>query len=276
MRETDLNKKATVQGYYAKRAVDYDRQKKRTWGPEQDFEIKILRKMMEALPNLEKKLVLEIGMGTGRVAIPILDNLKPWFIGLDLSKDMLQFAKKKVLAFRQRIDLLQGDADNLPFRDDLFDGMICVSVFHYFTSPEATLTEFGRVLKRLGVFAYGDVTVHEHEETGFFNDLEGKISHAHSRYYKPTEIKRIIERFGIQSNAMTTTAYRKSYSAIIEDKCKYFNLEPEAFYQCMRGATDSDKKLYGMDEMGMTLYYTLIVGTKAELPCFKPASLERP
>jgi ubiquinone/menaquinone biosynthesis C-methylase UbiE len=40
-------------------------------------------------------LLLEVGVGSGRVAFSLMRELAPQFIGFDLSKEMLKIAKRK-------------------------------------------------------------------------------------------------------------------------------------------------------------------------------------
>jgi len=52
--------------------------------------------------------------------------------------------------------------------------------------------------------------------------------------------------------------YRKSYSALIEDKGRYFDVNLEALRKCVRKADANEKRLYDLDNEGLTLFYTLI------------------
>lgn len=70
--------------------------------------------------------VLEPGVGTGRIALP-LTVAGCHVVGVDLSADML-----RALAGReqQRLALVRGNVTALPFRDAAFDAAICVHVLH--------------------------------------------------------------------------------------------------------------------------------------------------
>lgn len=254
--------KKIVQKYYSKRAYDYDLQKIRTWKSEFGFKTRILNKILNPLIHTKSKFVLEVGIGSGRVSFPLIKKGYSLVTGLDLSKQMLKIARQKMSAYKQKFNLLQGDAENLPFRNNIFDAIICVSTFHYFTSPERSLTELCRVLKKSGFFVYGDVTMHEQDTNGFLDRLEKTISYAHARYYKPSEIEKLLEKFGISVNTIEVIPYRKSYLALIEDKGQYFNVEVEKLYELINKATSKEKKLYDLDEDGMTLFYSVVIGLK--------------
>lgn len=73
--------------------------------------------------------ILEIGVGTGRVAKPLQDrNLK--IVGLDISRGMIQRAREKRI---QR--LILADASHLPIRARSFDAAVFAHVLHIFEDP---------------------------------------------------------------------------------------------------------------------------------------------
>ena len=259
--ETTARKKI-VQEYYSKRAKDYDRQKIRTWKSEHGFGIEVLNEVIDALAAFEDKPVLEVGVGSGRIGFPLLKRVKPCFVGLDLSREMLRLAKTKVASHNKEFNTVLGDAEWLPFIDEVFDAAICISAMHYFADSEVGLTEFSRVLKEKGVFVYGDLTLHELDNHAFLDALEKTVSHAHARYVKPSEMKRLLENRGFRISRMKVIPYGKSFQSLMEDKGKYFDVKPDALNECARRATMEEKKLYSIGRSGLTLFYTLITASK--------------
>lgn len=65
--------------------------------------------------------VLELGCGTGRVALPVA-RAGTSLVGVDISARMLQRARARVRRARQgaRVRLVRGDIRRLPFRDEGF------------------------------------------------------------------------------------------------------------------------------------------------------------
>ncbi|MFQ6068772.1 MAG: class I SAM-dependent methyltransferase [Candidatus Bathyarchaeia archaeon] len=251
-----------IQRYYSKRAQDYDRQKIRTWKSKLGFEAKILNEVVNAVSQVKDGRILEVGVGSGRVALSLMKELASQFIGLDLSKEMLKIAQKKMSPYKQKFNLLLGDAEHLPFRNKVFDTITCISTLHYLPSPQTSLEESSRTLKKRGVFVYGDVIMHEQDHNNFLDKLEKTISHAHVKYYRPSEMKKLMENCGIQVHKVEVVPYKKSYSALIEDKAQYFNIKPQNLYQTIREATENERKLYSIEKNQMTLFYTLIKGLK--------------
>ena len=109
-------RKKTVQRYYSIRAKDYDHQKSRTWKSENGFGAEILDEVLNAFTGFEDKLLLEVGVGSGRNAKPLLEKIRPYFIGLDLTREMLNNARNKLHAYRHHSELILGDAEHMPIR----------------------------------------------------------------------------------------------------------------------------------------------------------------
>jgi len=258
----DVARKKLVQKYYSERARDYDRQKIRTWKSEQGFGAEVINGVIGALASLENKLILEVGVGSGRIGFPLLEKVKHWFVGLDLSKEMLRFAKVKMSPYKQDFDLVLGDAEHLPFANEVFDAVVCISAMHYFEFPDRSLTEFSKTLKEKGIFVYGDLTIHELGNRSFFDALERTLSEAHAKYYKPSEMKKMLENHGFHVSKVEVFPYRKSFLALMEDKGRYFDVKLEALHECIRGATADERKLYAIGNNELTLFYTLIMALK--------------
>ncbi len=90
--------------------------------------------------------LLEIGVGTGRVANPLL---KSGFdiSGLDISRKMMEKARAKGVE-----NLVLAEGTRVPFKDKIFDATIMAHVFHILPDPITVLHESARV-SRVGVFA---------------------------------------------------------------------------------------------------------------------------
>lgn len=87
--------------------------------------------------------VLEIGVGTGRIAV----TLDAPVVGLDLSRPMMKVLRSKSRA----IPLVEGDATRLPFADDAFDAAYAAHVFHLIPPWEDAFAELVRVVRPGGI-----------------------------------------------------------------------------------------------------------------------------
>jgi SAM-dependent methyltransferase len=90
--------------------------------------------------------VLEVGVGTGRVSVP-LSKVGVMTGGVDVSRKMLERARSKGV-----LDLVQADGSSTPFRERSFDAVLFAHVFHIIENSEVVLLEGARV-SRVGVFA---------------------------------------------------------------------------------------------------------------------------
>jgi ubiquinone/menaquinone biosynthesis C-methylase UbiE len=112
--------------------------------------------MIEALVRetrlLPEARVLEIGIGTGRIAIPLSAQVSR-ITGVDLSLQMMRLLRAKAADIPRKIDLARADAVRLPLRGDWFDLAYGVHVLHLVSGWRSALAEAKRVLKPHGFFA---------------------------------------------------------------------------------------------------------------------------
>lgn len=97
--------------------------------------------------------VLEIGVGTGRIALPVARMQVYRYVGVDLSRDMMNVLRAK--AGILPIMLAQADVAQLPFADHTFDAIVAVHVFHLVNDWEQALAEVERLLHDDGVLLHG-------------------------------------------------------------------------------------------------------------------------
>ena len=88
--------------------------------------------------------VLEVGIGTGRIGLPVSAHVQGYY-GVDLSAPMMQRLRQKQTT--EPVYLAQADATRLPFPDHSFDGAVSVHVFHLIPTWQQALQEVKRVLK---------------------------------------------------------------------------------------------------------------------------------
>jgi len=91
--------------------------------------------------QLQGKRVLEVGVGTGRYAVP-LQKSGIRVIGVDISRKMVEFGLAKGLR-----DVVFADAARLPFRSGSFDVATTNHVLHLIPDWREVLTEIARVTR---------------------------------------------------------------------------------------------------------------------------------
>lgn len=114
------------------------------------------RSLISCLDLTPETSVLEVGIGTGLIASHLARKTGCTVVGLDLSDQMLAQALRNLTARRlgAAVQLVQGQAESLPFGDEVFDAVVFTFLLRYVEDPQATLQELARVAKRGGQVAY--------------------------------------------------------------------------------------------------------------------------
>ena len=94
--------------------------------------------------------VLDVASGTGAVALVLLREKGCRVIGLDQSPEMLAEARKRL---PRTVELVEGDAERLPFPDAAFDALTFTYLLRYVDDPARTLRELARVVRPGGSMA---------------------------------------------------------------------------------------------------------------------------
>lgn len=95
------------------------------------------------------RTMLEIGVGTGRIACPVVDQ-GCHVVGLDVSSGMLAVAQERGLD-----RLLIADMMQVPLATASVDAVLAVHVLHHASDWREALREVARVLKPGGLFIEG-------------------------------------------------------------------------------------------------------------------------
>ncbi|MDQ7023960.1 MAG: class I SAM-dependent methyltransferase [Anaerolineae bacterium] len=89
--------------------------------------------------------ILEIGIGTGRVAVPLSAHVGS-ITGIDISSKMLAKIHEKQAS--APIQIAEASAENIPFAARTFKHVLVSHILHLVSDPQAVLSEISRVLKR--------------------------------------------------------------------------------------------------------------------------------
>lgn len=108
--------------------------------------------------------LLEIGVGTGRIAIPLAAQGYR-YVGVDISLDMMARLRER-LHPGLVVELLRADATALPLRDASVDGAVAVHVLHLIAGWERAVAELRRVIRPGGTLALGFNDSREQTPTG--------------------------------------------------------------------------------------------------------------
>jgi ubiquinone/menaquinone biosynthesis C-methylase UbiE len=89
--------------------------------------------------------VLEVAVGTGLNLDAYPREIR--LTGIDLSEQMLEYARARASELGREVDLRQGDAHNLPFADATFDTVVCTFGLCAIPDIDTALDEMSRVLR---------------------------------------------------------------------------------------------------------------------------------
>jgi ubiquinone/menaquinone biosynthesis C-methylase UbiE len=142
--------------------------------------------------SLEKKLYLDLGIGTGRISRILLDkNIE--VKGMDFSDEMIKLSKHNLEAYvkKKQIHFYKGDLnEKLPFQDNSFDGAICIRVIKYVRNWRKAIDEVSRVIKPNGVFIL--------EYPNFYSVQSLSRFYAGFLTFKPSEINSYLLESGFK------------------------------------------------------------------------------
>jgi ubiquinone/menaquinone biosynthesis C-methylase UbiE/DNA-binding transcriptional ArsR family regulator len=105
----------------------------------------------------------DLGCGTGELLIPIKQKAKR-VIGVDKSPKMLEEAEHRLASNGKGIELRIGEMEHLPMRDQEADTAVINMVLHHLPSPDSSILEAGRILKKGGSLIIVDLDKHQNEE----------------------------------------------------------------------------------------------------------------
>ena len=93
--------------------------------------------------------ILDVATGTAGVALALARRTGAQITGIDITEAMLQRGRERVArnGASDRVRLVVGQAERLPFSDDAFDALTFTYLLRYVADPGATLRELARVLK---------------------------------------------------------------------------------------------------------------------------------
>lgn len=111
--------------------------------------------------------ILDVACGTGDVGFQILKKYNVKLINIDISKNMLSFARKKAIKKNlNNIEFIQGDAESLPIDDNSIDYLTISYGFRNISNYEKALSEFHRVLKPKGTLAILEFSIPKSKMVG--------------------------------------------------------------------------------------------------------------
>ncbi len=149
----------------------------------------------ELLPTGALSRVIDVGCGDGRHIVEAARR-GCFAVGLDYDADELRRARTR--SGGQRVDLVVGDASRLPFRDAVFDAVICTETLEHLPDDTGAMREIARLLRPGGTLL-GAVPSHFTEllfwrlSYGYWHTPGG-----HVRIYRPRSMVSQLAHAGLR------------------------------------------------------------------------------
>lgn len=184
--------------------------------------IKPLKQGLNNFKNMPKSSlkILDVATGSGRTLKQLRGAFaKEKIIGLDLSGSYLKEASRYISNLEgDLIELIKGNAEELPFGDNSIQGISCVYLFHELprTVREKVLKEFFRVLEPGGILVLAD-SIQVNDSPDFIEIMENFHKSFHEPFYSDyikDDINSKIEETGFNNIKSKSFFMTKVWSAV--------------------------------------------------------------
>ncbi|MEX2451862.1 MAG: class I SAM-dependent methyltransferase [Rhodospirillales bacterium] len=169
--------------------------------------------------------ILEIGCGSGVLSCRLAREAAE-VTAIDITETAVTLAKRNATGQNVTIDILNADAERMPFADNSFDYVFSWGVLHHSSNMDNALKEVSRVLTPGG---HGLVMVYHRRSIAYYIHglywllIKGKIFKGdtlhtvqrhytdgyHHRYVRKSEMAEILSNAGLSPTKFTITQYRK-------------------------------------------------------------------
>jgi 2-polyprenyl-6-hydroxyphenyl methylase/3-demethylubiquinone-9 3-methyltransferase len=161
----------------------------------------VVQKIQSSFGERRDVKILDVGCGAGflsnRLAVEKYD-----VTGLDLSQESLDVAKRHDAT--GSVQYRQGDAMNLPFKDESFEVISAMDFLEHVEDPENLVKEIGRVLKPNGLFLYHTFNRNFLSRVVIIKFVEWFVKntphdlHLHRLFVKPGELKEYCKKASLE------------------------------------------------------------------------------
>jgi demethylmenaquinone methyltransferase/2-methoxy-6-polyprenyl-1,4-benzoquinol methylase len=107
------------------------------------------KKAIAQLQEIQPKSILDVATGTGDFALEAMSLNPDKITGVDISVGMLELGKEKIAKknWSDKIEMVVGDSENLPFEDNTYDAATVAFGVRNFENLQKGLADINRVLR---------------------------------------------------------------------------------------------------------------------------------
>jgi ubiquinone/menaquinone biosynthesis C-methylase UbiE len=116
------------------------------------------RLILKLAGPLQDRSVLDVGCGDGTLALGSARNGAARVSGCDPDPRMVARARARAICDNTRIDLAVARSQALPFPDNTFDVVTCITVLAFVPDANNAIQEMARVLRPGGKLVIGDLS----------------------------------------------------------------------------------------------------------------------
>ena len=156
----------------------------------------------DVLDEIEKEPftdLLDCGCGTAPM-LSLLHGKYPnkHYTGIDLTPKMIEAAKAKKM---NNVEFVVGDCENVPFKSESFDVIICCQSFHHYPNVQDFFNSVYRVLRPNGRLILRDMTMSLAAVRWFCNHIEMPLAHLFGkgdvRIYGKKDVQKLCSKVGL-------------------------------------------------------------------------------
>jgi ubiquinone/menaquinone biosynthesis C-methylase UbiE len=182
------------------------------------------RRFGAALGEARRGKLLDVACGPGVVTAALAPEASS-VVAFDATEEMLEKAKARCAkAGLGNVAYRFGDAENLPFEDAEFEGVVTRLAIHHFANPQRALDEMFRVLRPGGTAVVVDVVSSEAaDESKLHNAIERLRDPSHVRMLPASELDAGVARAGFRNREHATwdkDRELEEWLAIVDDPAR--------------------------------------------------------
>lgn len=154
-----------------------------------------LAAIKKVLPK--KGIGLEVGVGSGRFAVPLGISL-----GIEPAKEM------RLLAIKKGMRVLDGTAEEIPFKDRSFDFVLLVTTICFLDDIEKACNEVFRIVKEDGSVIVGFVDKNSLLGKHYRNYKDKNVFYREAIFYSTDEIVSFLQKAGFVDFCFYQTIFK--------------------------------------------------------------------
>lgn len=166
--------------------------------------------------------VMDIGTGTGQLALLLAESGAKEVVGIDISPAMLEIAEyfrlSSATSASKAVSFRLAAAQRVPFRSESFDAVTCRLVLHHSQKPERILNEAVRLLKPNGVLILADLLgADDPVKRATQNTIEERRNPSHVAALSTDQYHKLINSVGLQIEQEAVAVFEQDLEEWLSD-----------------------------------------------------------